>query len=73
MADRDIRSAPDYTVPALVMMGVNLIWIFLAIWAAFGLLPVLLLALGLNHVLERVAARRGVRLSPAVPRGRGRD
>lgn len=30
------HSAPDYTTAALVMGLVNLLWIFLALWAAFG-------------------------------------
>ena len=37
MRERNIKAAPNYTVPALIMAGVNLMWIFVVIWAAFGL------------------------------------
>ena len=35
MSEHRLARAPDYTVAALVMLGVNLAWIFLALWAAF--------------------------------------
>jgi hypothetical protein len=53
---RPIGEAPNYTNPALFMMAVNLIWIFFAIWAVYGILPVLLLAAGLNHLIDRLHA-----------------
>lgn len=58
MRENKISSAPDYTVPALVMMGVNLIWVFTLLWALFGLVPVLLLAAALNRGITWIAARR---------------
>lgn len=58
MAERKISAAPNYTTPALVMMGVNLAWILIALWAAFGLLAALLLALVVNHAITLLAHRR---------------
>ena len=58
MSEHRLARAPDYTVAALVMLGVNLAWIFLALWAAFGLLPVLLAALTINHAITRLAKAR---------------
>lgn len=60
MNQRKVGTAPDYTTAALIMMGVNLTWIFFAIWAAWGLVPVLLLGLVLNHAITRFEeCRRG--------------
>lgn len=56
MRHSKITTAPDYTNAALIMMGVNLMWMFFAVWAIWGLGPVLLIGLALNHgitVLER--------------------
>lgn len=51
-------SAPDYTNAALAMLGVNLFWIFCAIWSLLGFVAVILLALGLNYGIDRFAATR---------------
>ena len=37
---------------------VNLLWVLGVIWAMFGLPVVLLVGLGLNHLIDRLAARR---------------
>ena len=58
MRDGPIKAAPDYTVAALIMAGVNLTWVFFALWALWGLIPVLLLAGAINHVISRLQARR---------------
>ncbi len=52
------QSAPDYTNAALTMLGVNLFWIFCAIWSLLGFLAVIVLALGLNYGIDRLAALR---------------
>lgn len=59
MRERNIKAAPNYTVPALIMAGVNLMWIFVVIWAAFGLGSALVLAAALNHAISRLASHRG--------------
>ena len=58
MHGHKISAAPDYTNAALVSFAINLAWIVFAIWAAFGLVPVLLLAMMLNHLISRLQARR---------------
>lgn len=57
MSERNLTPAPDYTNAALIMLGVNLTWVFVTIWAIFGLLPVLVLAAAINHLINRKAAR----------------
>ena len=49
----NLPSAPNYTNAALVMGLVNLLWIFMAIWAVFGF-PIVLVT---GFVLERGIAR----------------
>lgn len=58
MSDREIRAAPNYTVPALVMGAVNLICLFFVTWALWGLAVPLLLAVALNHAISRLAEAR---------------
>ena len=58
MSERRTGTAPNYTNPALVMMAINLIWIFFALWAVYGLVPVLLAGAILNHAITVLAARR---------------
>lgn len=58
MDDHRTPRAPDYTVAALVMAGVNLMWIFIVIWAIYGMAAVLALATVLNHGISRLRARR---------------
>ncbi|MEM7074414.1 MAG: hypothetical protein AAGA28_12965 [Pseudomonadota bacterium] len=60
MQQRERQPAPNYTNAALVMGLVNLLWVFVAIWAAFGLPVVLALAYGLNILITRLASRRAV-------------
>ena len=52
------KRAPDYTDAALAMGLVNLLWIFMALWAAFGFWAVLLAGLALNHAITRLDQRR---------------
>ncbi len=52
-------SAPDYTNAALIMLGVNMVWIFTLLWALYGFVLVLVLALAINHLVERFAQTRG--------------
>jgi len=52
------KRAPDYTVAALVMGGVNLVWIFFLLWAVFGFWSVLLAGLGLNRLITHLEHRR---------------
>lgn len=58
MRDHRLPAAPDYTNAALVMFAVNLMALFFALWAIWGIGPVLVLAVILNHAIGRIAARR---------------
>lgn len=53
-----MSAAPNYTNATLVMGAVNLIWIFIALWAAFGFHVVLLAALALNRFISWLRVRR---------------
>lgn len=53
-----ITEAPNYTNAALVMGLVNLLWIFAALWAVFGLPVVLALGYVLDKLISRIARRR---------------
>ena len=54
----NLPKAPDYTNAALVMGLVNLLWVFMALWAAFGLPIVLAVAYGLHLLIGRIDRRR---------------
>ncbi|MHA6263751.1 histidinol phosphate aminotransferase [Arenibacterium sp. CAU 1754] len=58
MRDHKVTAAPDYTVPALIMAGINLTWVFIALWAVYGWVPVLALAVFINHLITRLEIRR---------------
>jgi hypothetical protein len=55
--DPERPRAPDYTIAALTMLGVNLTWIFIVLWAYAGFLPVLILAFFLNRAITLLEAR----------------
>ena len=57
MRGDNIGRAPDYTVAALTMLGVNLLWIFFTVWALWGFLATLVLAFVLNHGITLLARR----------------
>ncbi|MGB2203379.1 hypothetical protein [Pseudooceanicola atlanticus] len=49
--------APDYTVAALVMGFVNLLWIFGVIWSLYGLPAVMAAGWLLNIGIDRLRPR----------------
>lgn len=51
------NDAPDLFSAAITFAGINLMWVFFALWVAFGIVPVLLLAVFLNHLINRVELR----------------
>lgn len=53
----NLPEAPNYTNAALVMGLVNLLWIFMVLWAVFGLPFVLAVGWGLNRLITRIAHR----------------
>ncbi|MEQ8895717.1 MAG: hypothetical protein RID23_01400 [Roseovarius sp.] len=52
-----LPEAPNYTNAALVMGLVNLLWIFMVLWAVFGLPVVLAISYGLNLLISRIGQR----------------
>ncbi|WP_068115529.1 hypothetical protein [Tropicimonas marinistellae] len=59
MKRHSMGRAPDYTTAALVSAGINLFCLLLALRLILGWGAVLLTAAGLNHLIARLAARRG--------------
>lgn len=57
MRNRNPQPAPDYTTAALMMIWANMMWVFLAIWALWGLIPVLLLGAGINRAIGWIGQR----------------
>jgi len=68
------KSAPDYKQACLVMFGVNILWIFTAIWAIWGLIFVVMLGAIINHVMTRLHLRAcAVEAEMTAKYGRPRD
>ncbi|MGJ8604394.1 MAG: histidinol phosphate aminotransferase [Marivita sp.] len=61
MEQRHPQGVEDYTIPSLVLIFVNLLWIFGVIWAQVGLGAVILLGWVLNHCITRLAQYRASR------------
>ena len=55
---RDLPEAPNFTQACIVMFGVNLMWIFMVIWAIWGLLAVAVTGWVLNKLINRIGAAR---------------
>lgn len=55
----NMPEAPNYTNAALVMGAVNLIWMFMVIWATFGFLTVLITGFILDRIILRCVRRPG--------------
>lgn len=60
MDDQPVGRAPDYTDAAITMLGVNIMWVMFVVWMLWGFVAVLMLAVAVNHIVEHVAARRGI-------------
>lgn len=58
MINRPTGSAPDYTPACIVMFGVNLAWVFMVVWAVWGLLAVAALGWLLNQWMLWLDLRR---------------
>lgn len=58
MRDNNRPSAPDFTQACIVMFGVNLLWVFVVIWAVWGLMAVAALGWAVKAVIDQIAARR---------------
>ena len=51
------REAPNYTLPALIMGGINLFWIMMVIWVAYGLVAVLAFSFALERGIHWLSRR----------------
>ncbi|MEL7093145.1 MAG: hypothetical protein AAFN94_15555 [Pseudomonadota bacterium] len=70
MDDHKTRSAPNYTTACIVMFGVNVTWILVAIWAIWGLIAAFLLAIGVNHLMDRARDWAAARQAASIRRGK---
>lgn len=61
MDRRQPRRVEDYTTASLVLLFVNLLWIFGVIWACLGFTAVILAGWGLNHLITRLQRYRASR------------
>ena len=50
----DRPAAPDFTQACIVMFGINLTWIFVVIWAIWGLLAVAITGWLVNRLIARI-------------------
>ena len=57
MQDQKIPEKPDILSMAITFLGINLMWVFVVIWASHGLIPVLVLAVLINHFISRLEQR----------------
>ena len=48
---------PDLFTAAITFAAINLMWIFFVIWVLYGLVPVLVLAVFINHFITRLEIR----------------
>ncbi|MDE4131820.1 histidinol phosphate aminotransferase [Phaeobacter sp. QD34_3] len=55
------KTTPDLLETVLSFIGINLMWVFFAIWVLYGMVPVLLLALFINHLITRLEIKLGQR------------
>lgn len=51
-------AAPNFTQTCIVMFGVNIAWVFVVIWAIWGLLAVAVTGWVLNQIINRIGAAR---------------
>ncbi|MEL7126372.1 MAG: hypothetical protein AAF822_01280 [Pseudomonadota bacterium] len=70
MDDQVQGKAPNYTNACIVMFGVNITWILVAIWAIWGLIAAMLLALGVHHLMDRVRVWAAARQAASIRRGK---
>lgn len=56
--DSDRPAAPNYTQACIVMFGINIAWVFMVIWAIWGLLAVAITGWVVNKWINRIDAAR---------------
>ena len=70
MDDHHSGPAPNYTNACIVMFGVTVTWILVAIWAIWGLIAAMLLALGIKHMKDRGKEWAAARQAASIRRGK---
>lgn len=65
MRDNTVKEAPNYFNTCMVLLGVNIMWVFVLLWALFGFFPVLVVAILMNHGITRLAVWRRWKDMPA--------
>jgi len=70
MEGHKMGSAPNYTTACIVMFGVNVMMALIAIWAFWGLMVAVLLALCLNHLIDRMSVWAAARQAASIRRGK---
>ena len=70
MSQRHPSRVPDYTNANLVLIFVNLCWIFGVVWMHWGLGAAIVLAVALNHGITRLESYRARRAVESIRRGK---
>jgi hypothetical protein len=65
------KQVPDYTNANMVLLFVNLLWIFGVVWSTLGIAAVLVLAALLNHGITRIDIARRRYAVRVTARGKG--
>ena len=58
MENHHPKPVEDYMTANMVLIFVNMMWIFVTIWSVWGIAPVLILAAVINHLITRLNASR---------------
>lgn len=53
MRDQKLSQSEDLVNGVVTFLGINLVWIFLVVWMLYGMVPVLVLAVLINHTISR--------------------
>ena len=64
------KRVEDYTTANLILVFVNLLWIFGVVWSTLGIGAVILLGWALNLLIYRLAIWRSLRAESRNKRGR---
>ncbi|WP_299724568.1 hypothetical protein [uncultured Tateyamaria sp.] len=70
MDNKPVGRAPNYTTACIAMFGVNITWVLVLIWAIWGLIAAMLLAIGVNHLMERARVWAAARQAASIRRGK---
>lgn len=70
MNNKPVGRAPNYTNACIAMFGVNITWVLVVIWAFWGLVAAVLLAIGVNHLMERISVWAAARHAASIRRGK---